>query len=146
MHFKRILLIIGTAIALSSPVYAKEIAIIVGKNHPLTHVSAAELADIYLGNKEVAGKVRLKPIDQRDGQEIHSAFLKKVLRMSHDDYVEYWNHRLFREGGTPPILKGDSTEVIRSVEEKEGAIGYVWASEGRDDDNVRILLTIDTHE
>jgi ABC-type phosphate transport system substrate-binding protein len=147
MRFYKLLFpILGTIFALSTVVHAKEIAIIVNKNSPLTQVSSTELADIYLGQEEVVGNVRLKPIDQNDNQEIRGVFLKKILRMTHEAYINHWNHRLFREGGIPPLLKSDSAEVIRTVKEKQGAIGYVWESEARGVDGVRVIMTFDSSE
>ena len=128
--------------ALTQTALATEIAIIVNTNSPLTRLSVGEIADIYLGQKEVAGNVRLKPVDQSDKQEINAAFLEKILHMTHDAYVTYWNRRLFQEGGIPPSLKGNSKEVISTVKEKEGAIGYVWASE-LNAEGIRAILTID---
>jgi ABC-type phosphate transport system substrate-binding protein len=147
MRFYKLLLpIIGTIFALSSVVHAKEIAVIVNKNNPLTQVSQTELSDIYLGQEEVVSSVRLKPIDQNDNQEIRAIFLKKILHMTHEAYINHWNHRLFREGGIPPLLRSDSSEVIRTVKEKQGAIGYVWESEARGVDGIRVIMTFDSSE
>jgi len=143
---KILLLAIGAVFATSITVSAKEIAIIVNKNHPLARISTTELADIYRGQEEVVGGVRLKPIDQSDNQEIRSAFLGKVMRMSHEAYINYWNHRLFQEGGIPPLLKNNAAEVIQAVREKEGAIGYIWDSEAKGVDGIRVILTIDASE
>jgi ABC-type phosphate transport system substrate-binding protein len=143
MRFKKaFLLVISILFVFSTTAHAKKIAIVVSKKSPITRVSQAMLIDIYLGQKEVAGNVRLKPIDQGEGQEIRATFLRKVLGMSHEAYVKYWNRHLFQEGGIPPALKSDSKEVIRAVKEREGAIGYVWSQEAEAED-VRVLLTVD---
>ena len=147
MNMQKILLLaIGAVFATSITVSAKEIAIIANKNNPLTRTSATELADIYRGQEEVISGVRLKPIDQSDSQEIRALFLTKVMRMSHEAYINYWNHRLFQEGGIPPVLKNDSSEVISTVRDKEGAIGYIWASEAKGVEGIRVILTIDASE
>src|SRR5579863_575612 len=140
---KSLLLAIGGVLVLSATVSAKEIAIIVGKNHPLTRLTVIELAEIYRGQEEVVKGVRINPLDHNDAQDIRSAFLNKVMRMNPEVYINYWNHRLFQEGGTPPLVKTDAGEVIRTVREKEGAIGYIWSSETAGLDDIRVILTIE---
>jgi hypothetical protein len=57
--------------------------------------------------------------------------------------VTYWNNRLFREGGIPPIPKNNSADVISAVQDTDGAIGYVWLTDTTDSKaNLKILLTI----
>lgn len=107
----------------------KELVVIVGKSFPVDTLTLDNVKEIYRGEKQIIEGIRLKPIDQRDSQPIRLEFLNKVLHFSEDEYVKYWNNRLFREGGIPPILKNNSAEVIMAVEETVGAIGYVWLDE-----------------
>ncbi len=123
---------------------ANELAVIAGKDFPVDTMTLSTLKEIYLGEKEIIGNVRLKPIDQRDSQQIKFLFLDRVLHLSRDGYITYWNNRLFRQGGIPPSLKQNPVEVILAVEETEGAVGYVWLQEAKvAKDRVKILLTID---
>lgn len=142
----RFRLILPFTIALllgSAPsVWGREIAIIVSDNHPLTQLSMDELADIYLGQKEVVAGVYLKPIDQSNSQEIKTLFLGKALKRTPPVYQSYWTHRLFVEGGNLPVVKQNSQEVIEAVREKKGAIGYIWASEANGATRIRVILTI----
>jgi ABC-type phosphate transport system substrate-binding protein len=122
---------------------ARDLAVIAGKEFPADTLSMSTLKDIYMGEKQVLNGVRLKPIDQRDNQQIKFDFLNRVLRLSKDGYVTYWNNRLFREGGIPPIPKNDSAEVIATIEGTDGAIGYVWLDQAKAaKDSLKILLTI----
>ncbi|HET6465800.1 MAG TPA: hypothetical protein VFH55_09355 [Nitrospiria bacterium] len=121
----------------------KEIAVISGKSFPADAMTLEEIREIYRGEKQLIGGQRLKPIDQRDTQAIRIQFLNKVLNFSGDEYVTYWNNRLFREGGIPPIPKNNSADVISAVQDTDGAIGYVWLSDTTDSKaNLKILLTI----
>lgn len=123
---------------------AKQLAIIAGKSFPVDTLTLDVLQDIYMGEKQIIGSVRLKPIDQRDNQPIKFQFLDRVLHLSRDGYITYWNNRLFREGGIPPIPKQNSEEVILTVEETVGAIGYVYSEEAKAArDRIKILITID---
>ncbi|MBI3596321.1 MAG: hypothetical protein HY203_04105 [Nitrospirae bacterium] len=121
----------------------REMAMIAGKSFPVDTLTLDGIKEIYKGEKQLIAGVRLKPIDQRDSQTIRSQFLNKVLNFSGDEYVTYWNNRLFREGGIPPIPQNNSGEVITMVQETDGAIGYVWLDETTAAKaNLRILLTI----
>jgi ABC-type phosphate transport system substrate-binding protein len=121
----------------------REIAVISGKSFPADAMTLEEIKEIYRGERQLIGGKRLKPIDQRDTQSIRTQFLSKVLNFSGDEYVTYWNNRLFREGGIPPIPKDNSAEVIAAVQETDGAIGYVWLTDTTDSKaNLKILLTI----
>jgi len=121
----------------------KELAVIAGKSFPVDALILDDVKEIYRGEKQIISGVRLKPIDQRDSQPIRTEFLDKVLHLSGDEYVTYWNNRLFREGGIPPIPKNNSGDVITTVKETDGAIGYVWLDETTSEKaNLKILLTI----
>ena len=121
----------------------RELAVISGKSFPADALTLEEVKEIYRGEKQLIGGQRLKPIDQRETQGIRNQFLNKVMNFSGDEYVTYWNNRLFREGGIPPIPKSNSAEVIAAVQETEGAIGYVWLTDTSDSKaNLKILFTI----
>lgn len=122
---------------------AREVAVIAGKSFPVDSVTLDTLQAIYNGEKQIIAGVRLKPIDQRDNQQIKSLFLDRVLDLTRIGYATYWNNRLFREGGIPPALKNNPQEVIEAVEDTSGAIGYVWLEEAKAaKEHVKILLTI----
>jgi hypothetical protein len=121
----------------------REIAVISGKSFPADVLTLEEVKEIYRGEKQIIGGQRLKPIDQRDTQSIRTQFLSKVLNFSADEYVTYWNNRLFRQGGIPPIPKNNSADVISAVQDTDGAIGYVWLTDTTDSKaNLKILFTI----
>jgi len=134
-----VLIMVGTGAAAD----IKEIAMISGKSFPSDALTLEEVKEIYRGERQLIRGVRLKPIDQRDSQPIRGNFLNKVMNFSGDEYVTYWNNRLFREGGIPPLPKNNSTEVISTVQDTDGAIGYVWLDEATAAKaDLKILLTI----
>jgi len=135
-----ILIMVGSGAAAAE---LREIAVISGKSFPADVLTLEEVKEIYRGEKQLIGGQRLKPIDQRDTQSIRTQFLNKVLNFTGDEYVTYWNNRLFREGGIPPIPKNNSADVISAVQDTDGAIGYVWLSDTADSKpNLKILITI----
>lgn len=140
---KRILFVmVSSLLFLAAPAGAEDISIIVHPDLNIDSLSVKEVNAIYLGETEFLGKKRVKPIDQRENQEIRKIFLKDVLHISKTDYTRRWTHLIFMGGTTGPILKENSQEVIQLVQTLEGAIGYVWADEAAKAAGVKTVLTL----
>ncbi len=123
---------------------AKELAVVAKKTFPIDAITLDNLKEIYLGQKQIIGGLRLRPVDQRDDLEIKQSFLQ-ALQLSGLVYSTYWNNRLFREGGNSPISAQNSEEVIKTVETVDGAIGYIWLEEAKEaSGRIKVLLSIDT--
>src|SRR5581483_1342164 len=119
-----IILLIGAARA-----EADDIAIIVNSHFPTDSISMEDVRDIYRSKMQFIAGVRVKPVDQRDTQEIRSVFLNEIMRWTKTDYTKYWMHLVFLEGTVPPVTRDNSQAVIQTVQESDGSIGYVWAHE-----------------
>jgi ABC-type phosphate transport system substrate-binding protein len=87
-----------------------------------TAVSADEIRDIFLGEKQFAGSTKLVVIDNA---AIQSGFLSKVMHMDAAKYNGIWTKKSFRDGLNPPAVKSGDAEVIEFVKRTPGAIGYV---------------------
>lgn len=125
----------------STTLYAEEIAIIANKTYPANHISLTALKEIYLGEKNTESGIRIKPYDQKS-TSLRKKFLTKVLGVNEDGYNAYWIKKVFQEGGVPPVMQATSEEVIRTIKEEPGGIGYIWRHEG-DLSGIKILLTIE---
>ncbi len=138
-HFLYILTFFIIMIATAS--HAGEIAIIVNEAYPADTISFTTLKEIYFGDKTTEGRVRIKPYDQ-ENRETRKKFITKVLGISEDRYNAYWIKKVFQEGGIPPIMKTSSYELIMTIKEEVGGIGYVWKDEGNVS-GIKILLIIE---
>lgn len=87
-----------------------------------TVVSADEIRDIFLGEKEFSGGTKLVVIDNASTQ---SDFLAKFMHMDMIKYNSIWTKKSFRDGLTPPAVKSGDSEVIEYIKRTPGAIGYV---------------------
>jgi ABC-type phosphate transport system substrate-binding protein len=85
-------------------------------------VSADEVRDIFLGEKQFAGSTKLVVIDNAAMQ---SSFLSQVMHMDAAKYNGIWTKKSFRDGLTPPAVKSGDAEVIEYIKRTPGAIGYV---------------------
>ena len=92
--------------------------------NPSLALSADDARDVYLGEKQLAGSVKLAPVENAATQ---SEFLAKVLHMDAAKYSTLWTKKGFREGLNAPAVKGSDLEVISSVKANAGGVGYVSA-------------------
>lgn len=90
--------------------------------HPSVSLSAEEIRDVFLGEKQLVGNLRLVPMDN---SAIQSEFLARVLQTDVQKYTARWTKKRFREGLAPPIVRGSDAEVIAFVRSTPGAVGYV---------------------
>lgn len=92
-------------------------------------LSAADVRDLFLGEKQFAGTVKLVPIDNGAAQLL---FLEKVLKMNAARYSTTWTKKSFRDGLNPPLLAGSDAEALAFVKRTPGACSYVTTPVGAD--------------
>jgi hypothetical protein len=115
--------VLGTAIlpmAFSGACLAEQFVIA----HSSVHISGEEVRDVFLGEKQFAGGVKLVPVDNASVQEL---FLSSVLKMSAAKYETAWIKKSFRDGLVPPSTRSGDAETIEFVRRTPGAVGYVAA-------------------
>jgi hypothetical protein len=90
-------------------------------------ISAADVRDVYLGEKQFADSVKLVPVDNG---VLQADFLAKAIKMEFGRYNTAWTKKSFRDGiAAPPVKSGDA-EVIEFVKRTPGAVGYVSSHPG----------------
>ena len=115
--------LITTALALAALWAPKaEAADYVVITHPGLTLSADDIKDVYIGQMQMAGSIRLVPVDNGAAQE---AFLARVVRMEVGRYNTAWIKKAFRDGVSAPALKASDAEVLEFVRRTPGAVGYV---------------------
>jgi hypothetical protein len=90
-----------------------------------TPISAGDIKDIFLGEKQFAGSNKLVVIDNASAQ---GAFLSKFMQMDVAKYNNIWTKKSFRDGLTPPAVKSSDAEVTEYIRRTPGAVGYVSTS------------------
>lgn len=107
--------------ALASPLlaFAGDVFVVA---HSSVNLSADEVRDVFVGEKQSAGSVRLVVLDNGSAQ---GDFLAKVVKVDAAKYASIWAKKGFREGINPPAVKGGDAEIIAAVKGTPGAIGYV---------------------
>jgi hypothetical protein len=99
--------------------FGADIYVIAG---PDVRLSAEDVRELYLGDKEFSGEVRLVPVDN---QAALSEFVVKALGMNPQRYNTLWVKKAFRDALNPPAVKASDFEVLEFVKRTRGAVGYV---------------------
>lgn len=90
--------------------------------HPSVKLTLSELRDVYLGEKQFSGSLKLSPVDNVSAQ---ADFLAKAINMDPTKYAALWIKKGFRGGLASPPVKSSDAEIISYVKNTVGAIGYV---------------------
>lgn len=140
--FKNItVLITFLFILISHQALAAEIAVIVNASGPLVDAGERDIADIYLGNKRFQDAVKIVPLLYPEGS-VKEAFLKDTLRMTPKDYKLYWTKKIFQEGTPLPKTPAGIPEIINTVKEIEGAIGFLPRDMLKDLSGIKVIKVI----
>jgi hypothetical protein len=90
--------------------------------HPDVELSGDDIRNVYLGEKQWLGKLKLVPVANA---AVQGLFLAQILQTDESKYEARWIRKRFREGLTPPATKGSDAEVISFVRSTPGAVGYI---------------------
>ena len=104
---------------LAAPAFAADVYVIT--NSALS-LSADEVREVFLGEKQIANGTKLVPMDNAS---LQPAFLEKVVKADAAKYGTIWTKKGFRDGLNPPTVKSGDAEVITAVKSTPGAVGYV---------------------
>lgn len=121
---KRIILGLGLAGLAVSAAMAGNVYVIA---HLGVELSPLEIKEVYSGEQEFVGSIKLVPVDNA---AVQSDFLEKALSMDAGKYAALWIKKSFRAALTAPAVKSGDAEVINFVKQTPGAVGYVSAPAG----------------
>lgn len=116
---QRLCLTIILGLSTTTPALAEGLFVISNPNIVLTRENIRE---IFLGEKQFAGSVKIAPVDNSAAQGV---FLSKVVKIDSAKYNTTWAKKGFRDGLSQPIVKSSDAEVINFVKSTPGAVGYV---------------------
>ncbi len=115
----RLCLTIILGLGITAPVLAEDLFVI---SHPEVLLTSEDIRDVFLGEKQFAGSVKIIPADNNAAQGV---FLSKVIKIDPARYNNTWARKGFRDGLTQPAIKSGDAEVINFVKSTPGAVGYV---------------------
>jgi hypothetical protein len=121
----RALLVLSTILLCggASLAHAADLYVICNSNVSL---AIADIRDVFLGDKQFAGSVKLMPVDNSAAQAL---FLEKVMKMNAARYSTAWTKKSFRDGISPPPVEGSDAETLVYVRHTPGACSYLTTPE-----------------
>ncbi|HEY3500938.1 MAG TPA: hypothetical protein VGK73_39870 [Polyangiaceae bacterium] len=94
-----------------------------------TSVTREFLTDAFLKNvTRWSNDEPIHPVDQKADALVRRRFSELVLRRSVQAVKTYWQQRIFSGRGVPPPELDSDDAVVRFVEARPGALGYVSGS------------------
>ncbi len=104
--------------------HAEVIAVVVGKQTPIEHLSAHQIKAVFLKKREFLDGIRMKPINLSPKSPLRRSFEKHLLKMDSETLERYWVQVHYR-GHRPPYRVNSIESMIRFVERVRGAVGYL---------------------
>ena len=92
--------------------------------HAGVSLAAADVRDVFLGEKQFSNAIRLVPVDNLAAQP---AFLEKVLKMDAVKYATTWVKKSFRDGVNSPAALANDAVVLEFIRRTPGGCGYFGA-------------------
>jgi hypothetical protein len=102
---------------------AADLKVIANPSVSASAVSADDLKDVFLENRDSLGGSHVDPVLEKGGPA-HEAFLK-VMGKSESALETYYRSLVFSGKGSMPKELGSDAEVAAWVAKTKGAIGYV---------------------
>jgi ABC-type phosphate transport system substrate-binding protein len=106
------------------------IVVIVNKANPANALRVTDLRPLFQTSKTSwSGGGDAAPINLPEDNLLRIAFDQTVLGLDAERVARYWKDRKIRGGARPPTRVPSSAAMLKLVAAKEGAVGYVRASE-----------------
>jgi ABC-type phosphate transport system substrate-binding protein len=134
------LALLGLAFAAAVPAHAQEVVPVVSSRSPITSLSPAQVADIFLGKTtRFPDGSQAVPIDQGEESTARERFYAQYTGKSPAQVKAHWAKIIFTGRGQPPRQAASGVEAKKLVADNPYAIGYIEASQV--DNTVRVLAS-----
>ena len=134
------LALLGLAFAVAAPAHAQEVVPVVSSRSPITSLSPAQVADIFLGKTtRFPDGSQAVPIDQGEESAARERFYTQYTGKSPAQVKAHWAKIIFTGRGQPPRQAASGAEAKKLVADNPYAIGYIEASQV--DNTVRVLAS-----
>ncbi len=144
----KLLFITCVLLSINSLLFAEEIEtfyVIVHASNPHSKLTKEEISILFLKKitrwKETNELVY--PVDQLKNSSLREEFSRDVHQKKISAIKAYWQQQIFSGREVPPMEKASDQEVLKYVEQKSGAIGYVSASVDIHEYEVKVIDLIE---
>ena len=112
-----------------------EVVVVVSSKNPAASMTAAEVADVYLGKN-----TNLAPLDLPESAAQRGEFYTKVAGKDSAQVKAIWARLVFTGKSQPPKEAGSSADAVKAVASNDKGIAYVDKSAV--DGSVKVVLTV----
>lgn len=138
--FIKLILIASLTLFINSAAYA-DLAII---GHPYSDTGALDMQkvrNLFLGERQsFPSGIHATPVNHVTGSPDRKEFFSSILNMREKGYSRHWKRKISVGAGNSPVELGSHTEVLHTIANTPGSIGYIDAA--RADETVKVLLTV----
>ena len=136
-------------IAFSSTVAMADVAIISNPDDNIGKIDIYNVKNIFLGErKSFPNGINANPINHTQGSPARKIFFHNILGITEQAHDGHWlrkqKKRTMRTTAYPPEEAGSYTDVLKTVANTSGAIGYIDAS--MVNDSVKVVMMIKTSD
>jgi hypothetical protein len=123
-HFRSILATAAVAFCVAWQAHAAEIKIIANPSVTAGSVSAGDIKDVFLLDKDSLAGGHVEPVVSKGGPA-HDAFLKEYVGKTDGALQALYRSLVFTGKASMPKALASDAEVVAYVAKTKGAIGYV---------------------
>ena len=124
--------------SIESGARAEDVVAVVSAKSPVTALTQAQVADIFLGKtSRFPDGSQAVPIDQPEDSPVRDRFYAQVTGKSAAQVKAYWSKIIFTGRGQPPMQAASGAELKKMIAQNPAAIGYIDPS--LVDDSVRVV-------
>ncbi len=117
---------------------AEDVVAIVSAKSPVTSLTQAQVADIFLGRtSRFPDGTQAMPIDHPEDSPARDRFYSQVTGKSPAQVKAYWSKIVFTGRGRPPVQAVNGAEAKKMIAQNPAAIGYIDST--LVDESVRVL-------
>jgi len=137
MKHQRFVAVIAVVVLCASwQARAPDVKVIANSSVTATSVSAGDVKDVFLLDKDSLGGSHVEPVLAKGGPT-HEAFLKDYLGKNDGALQAFYRSLVFTGKASMPKSLGTDAEVVAYVSKTKGAVGYV--SGGASTEGVKTL-------
>jgi hypothetical protein len=127
----------GLVVFASLQAFASDVKVIANSSVTASSVSAGDVKDVFLLDKDSLGGSHVDPVLSKGGPA-HEAFLKDYLGKNDAALQAFYRSLVFTGKASMPKSLGSDGEVVAYVAKTKGAVGYV--SSGASTEGVKTLV------
>ncbi|MBF0138310.1 MAG: hypothetical protein H7833_05890 [Magnetococcus sp. DMHC-1] len=112
--------------AITSPVMAGDLVVVVNLDNPNPRLSHDQVSDLYLGRtRTFPNGMYAYVIDRERDSQMRNRFFRLINGMHLNQVNTYWARLTFSGQVLPPVKKNNNLEVLQSVQGNPSGIGYI---------------------